>query len=115
MDWLDVAIRDGQGRTRSFQVENRPKAIMAMVKARIKEMHASLGQCLFCLENTGAFRNHLLTALGKLGGHVYMVPALHIKRSMGMVRGKNDQVDAQRIALFLARNHSELDRWKPSR
>lgn len=115
MDWVDVAIRDGHGRKWSFQVENSPKAITAMVKARAKEMQASLGQCLFCLENTGAFRNHLLGALGKLGVRVYMVPALHIKRSMGMVRGKNDRVDAERIALFLARTHGDLTPWEPSR
>ena len=41
-----------------------------------------------------------------------MVPANEIKRSIGLVRGKNDKIDARRIAQYCKRFHDKL---KPSK
>tara|TARA_B100002003_G_C14020845_1_gene492287 strand:+ start:424 stop:555 length:132 start_codon:yes stop_codon:yes gene_type:complete len=37
--------------------------------------------------------------------NVYVIDPKHIKRSIGLVRGKNDKVDAKRIAIFIERNY----------
>jgi transposase len=37
---------------------------------------------------------------------------LHLKKSLGLVRGKNDKVDAIRITGFIEKNYTELPRWK---
>ncbi|WP_322971946.1 hypothetical protein [Faecalibacter sp. LW9] len=33
---------------------------------------------------------------------------------MGLVRGKNDKIDSERIALFLLKNYMDLQEWKPN-
>lgn len=62
----------------------------------------------FCFENTGVY---------SLGLHIYFsehdldcseVPALEIKRSRGLRRGKSDTVDAKDIALYSIRNRDKL-------
>ena len=60
-----------------------------------------------CFEHTGIYSLSLATYLEQNRLSFAMVPALEIKRSMGMVRGKNDAVDAQRIAEYaFLRRHS---------
>jgi hypothetical protein len=39
----------------------------------------------------------------------------HIKESLGMIRGKNDKVDAQRIALYAYKNREQARLWTPKR
>jgi len=39
-----------------------------------------------------------------------MVPGLEIKRSLGLVRGKNDKIDAQRIAEYCFRRRDDIHR-----
>ncbi|MFD2934606.1 hypothetical protein [Spirosoma flavum] len=40
---------------------------------------------------------------------------IHIKESLGMIRGKNDKVDAQRIAFYAYKNREEVHLWTPKR
>jgi transposase len=55
----------------------------------------------------------LLAQLLENGRFVYSaVPALEIKQSIGMTRGKNDQVDAERIAFYAAANSYKLKETK---
>ena len=41
--------------------------------------------------------------------------AIAIKRSLGLVRGKNDRIDAERIALYAMRFQDKCTLWKPPR
>ncbi len=67
----------------------------------------SLESVIVCFEHTGIYSLSLATYLEQRGLSFAMVPALEIKRSLGMVRGKNDAVDAQRIAEYAyLRRHS---------
>jgi transposase len=42
---------------------------------------------------------------------VYVINPLHLKKSLGLVRGKNDRIDALRIAQFIEKNYQELKPW----
>ena len=53
---------------------------------------------IICFEHTGMYSIKLATYLNDLGIPFAMLPALQIKQSIGIRRGKNDQIDAQRIA-----------------
>ena len=44
-----------------------------------------------------------------------MESAVRIKRSLGLVRGKNDKVDAERIAKFAHYHQSQAKLWEPKR
>ncbi len=55
---------------------------------------------LFCMEHMGIYTRNLVKYLMSRGGKVWLESSLHIKRSIGLVRGKNDKIDAERIARF---------------
>ena len=40
---------------------------------------------------------------------------VNIIRSLGLQRGKNDRVDAHRIALYAYKNRDDVKLWKPQR
>ena len=52
-------------------------------------------QALFCLEHTGIYNHNLLEWIVKKAYHLWLESPLAIKKSLGIQRGKNDQVDAQ--------------------
>lgn len=60
------------------------------------------------MENTGLYNWNLYSAVEQSGIDVYVINALHLKKSMGLVRGKNDRVDAVRIATFLQLNQQDM-------
>ena len=64
------------------------------------------------MENTGRYNWPLYEVLAGLHHQVFVVSPLHLKKSMGLVRGKNDKIDAVRIAAFIEKNHPELVPWK---
>ena len=55
---------------------------------------------LFCMEHMGIYTKNLMKYLMSRGGKVWLESSLHIKRSIGLARGKNDKIDAERIAKF---------------
>jgi hypothetical protein len=52
------------------------------------------------MEHTGIYTRHLVESLLLQNAQVWMESALHLKRSIGMIRGKNDKVDSYRIARY---------------
>lgn len=71
-------------------------------------------EVLIGMENTGRYNWALYEVLKDLHHQVYVISPLHLKKSMGLVRGKNDKIDAIRIASFISKNHTDIPRWKPS-
>lgn len=72
-------------------------------------------QLIVCLEHTGIYTYPVLDYLTKKGIKVCLEPALQIKQSQGMKRGKSDKVDARRIAQYAYKNRHELKFWRPQR
>jgi transposase len=50
------------------------------------------------MEHTGMYSSKFESFLKELGVEYCKIPSLEIKRSLGMTRGKNDRIDAERIA-----------------
>jgi len=72
-------------------------------------------QLIVCMEHTGIYCYPLLAYLTKQGIKIYVEPAVRIKQSQGLLRGKNDKADSRRIARFVFKNHGELKLWSPKR
>jgi transposase len=66
---------------------------------------------LIAMENTGRYNWNLYEVLADKTFPVYVISPLHLKKSMGLVRGKNDKVDAIRITAFLQKHYQELEPW----
>lgn len=97
------------------QVSNDKKGIDEFLKCLRQQTKAAIGQCLFCMEHTGIYNNPLLKALYQQSANTWVERAAHIQESMGLTRGKTDQVDAKRIALFAYKNRDEVRLWAPPR
>ena len=69
---------------------------------------------LFCLEHTGIYSRQLVDFLLLKGGKVWLESSLHLKRSMGLVRGKNDKIDSLRIAHYAMLNRDKAKLVSPS-
>ena len=92
-------------------LENRPKKLQLFFKS----LKLDPRKTLVCLEHTGVYNIHLVEVLCKLGFHVWLESALRIKRSIGMVRGKSDKIDAGRIAKYAFLHQEQANLWIPSR
>ena len=66
------------------------------------------GKVFFCMEHTGVYAIPLCCFLNDHGIDYTLVPALVIRRSLGLQRGKSDKADAHTIARFALRFYDEL-------
>src|SRR5262245_23137680 len=105
---LDISISSDTEQLCTVQIPNTPTQVSKAVSLLMKKHQLQWKDCVFCMENTGVYTTHLLQYLCAHTQQVYVVNPLHLKQSMGLTRGKNDKVDAQRIARFIARNYREL-------
>jgi transposase len=66
----------------------------------LKDQNIKPADALIVMEHTGLYSYHLEAFLHAHSIAFVKVSALEIKRSLGLVRGKNDKIDAQRIARY---------------
>jgi len=103
---LDICVLNSTSKEFD-QIKNKRKSVASFFKAyRGVDVRV-------CCENTGMYSWILLQVLTELGILVYQVNPLHLKRSMGLVRGKNDIIDSYRIGLFISKNHDNLTPYQP--
>jgi transposase len=93
--------------TEHFIVENNSKGVKSIIIA-LKKRKIDPSTVLFCCENTGVYTFPLSSNLSILNLDYWVVPAIEIKRSTGISRGKNDKADAKDIALYSLRNIDKL-------
>lgn len=105
---LDFCIKSGNDFSLK-SIENQVSAIKKLSE-HLKKQEAEI---YVAMENTGHYNFNLYEVLQNFDFNVFVVDPKHIKRSIGLTRGKNDKVDAKRIAVFIQRNHEDFDCWKP--
>jgi len=106
--WIDVCIDS----TQMHEVfENSNKGIKKMIKWTLKNSTYPKDQILFIFEHTGLYSELITELLSHEDIFFTVVSGLEIKRSLGLVRGKDDKADAIKIALYGYRLRDEI---KPS-
>ncbi len=88
-------------------IANQAKAITAFIKS-LKKNNCKASEVLFCLENTGVYSMPICYWLQANGLDYWVVPALEVKRSKGITRGKTDKADAKDIAYYAVTHLHEL-------
>lgn len=83
--------------------KNEPSGFKLLEQWILKQTGLPLPDLLVCFEHTGLYSLSLAHFLEEKQAPFAMVPALEIKRSMGITRGKNDLIDSKRIAEFACR------------
>jgi len=97
---LDVFIREAKVHK---QFKNNSDGFGLLVKWLEKQTKEPLDSVLVCFEHTGLYSLPLTVFLEEKQIPFSMIPALEIKRSLGVTRGKNDFIDSKRIAEFAYR------------
>jgi transposase len=98
---LDVTILcecNNTTKTEHYKIENNEKSIAQFVKRKLGCY--SPEQLLFCFETTGIYSLPLSCYLSDNKLPYWQVPALEIKRSKGISRGKSDKIDSNDIAFY---------------
>jgi transposase len=102
---LDVFIH---GLGYYFVTENNPKGFVVLLETIFKVTNCKQEDLFFCFENTGKYSKMLSVFLHTQSITFVMEPALKIKKSLGLTRGKNDKVDSRRIALYAYEKRESL-------
>jgi len=91
-----------------FTVTNDPAGYAQFLEICCVKLSCKGDDLFFCFENTGRYSRLLSVFLHENGITYAMVPALDIKQSKGLSRGKSDKKDAKSIALYAWRKRDEL-------
>ena len=111
---FDVAIINGTTLSHdSFVFENTTKGTKAMINL-LKNRKINIHETFFCMEHTGVYGKLIIARLLEIQAFFCVEMALKIMRATVVSRGKNDKLDAIRIAKYALKNHRELDLYKPS-
>ena len=96
------------------RIANQKEVIESYLQEQLSK-EVSFENTLFCMENTGIYTQLLLRVLVAQGCSVWLEHAMEIKQSMGVVRGKDDKIDAQRIAHYAARFQDKVRLYTPAK
>ena len=103
---LDAAIYPAKDKKLDFlHFDNTQKGLGEMM-TWLKRRGVKPSEMIICAEHTGVYTNPLIAFADKKGLALSLNSPLDIKHSMGIARGKNDAVDAGRIAEY-AHNHRD--------
>lgn len=112
---LDFAVMRGGTLLFHREIANAQRDIALFMAELSRLPQFGIRSAIFCMEHTGIYNHHLLGHLHKKGAHIWLQTAIQIKRSMGSVRGKNDKVDAIRIADYAYTHREKARFWAPAR
>jgi transposase len=112
---LDCAVMNGTKLLYHKEIPNIPQDIAAFVSELKGIPDLTMGRTVFGMEQTGIYTAHLLNNLKRLKTNIVLEDAVHIRSSLGKMRGKYDKLDAMRIGRYLYKNKDCLRLWEQRR
>lgn len=108
-DTLDLALlkEECYGSFQDYKVENSFNGF-DKVENWVLKQEIDFKDCLFCMEHTGTYGLLFFAWLSQMEVDYCVEPGTQIKKSIGMARGKNDKIDARRIADYAYSNRAKL-------
>jgi transposase len=106
---LDVCLHDAKQHKRFKNDEEGFEKLFLWI---LKETGLPDEDIAFCFEHTGLYSMPLSFFLHQRQICFYFVSGLMVKRSLGLVRGKNDKVDAKHLAHFAYIHREELQPYQ---
>lgn len=91
------------------KLENSNKEFGVLCKWALSMSKVGKDKLLFVFEHTGLYSHQLATYMATNKFNFIMVPGLEIKRSLGIARGKDDKIDAAKIARYAYRLRDEIE------
>ena len=107
----NLCYRRGLEIVREEECLNEIKALKKAIKAALKAVEAMEEEVLICAEYTGRYIYPLTVTCQELDLFLWLDDPTRIKNSMGLTRGKNDAIDAARIAEYAFRYSDKAVRY----
>lgn len=118
-DWLDVSVlacEDGDIHTILEKRFSNDESDLEKLKIKLLRLNVTFDKsCLVVCENTGIYKDPLVKFFTKQRCLFSIESGQRIKKSLGIQRGKNDLIDARRIAEYAFINRRKLTIWKTPR
>lgn len=110
---LDLALLEDaeNSRFKDIVVTNDFKGFDS-ISGWLEKHKVHLKDCVFCMEHTGTYGLLFFAWLSQMEIDYCVEPALKIKRSLGITRGKDDKVDARRIADYAFTRRTKLQAYR---
>jgi transposase len=105
---LDLCFQEGEKILKEFVVENTTNAIKGALKGVLKEFQLEASELLLCAEYTGQYTYPLCCVCEEMGLDLWLENPTQIKLRSGMQRGKNDKIDARKIAHYAFRFQDKM-------
>lgn len=96
-------------------IANKEGVIKKFLQDLVAQHRLSESQLYLGVENTGRYSWPVLKVVTLTSANLYLLSPLHINKSQGLVRGKSDAVDSERIARFVRKNIDELSVYQKPR
>ena len=109
-----VVLIDGQYHVHD-QIKNEKKVLERWIKRLSKELRSKCDEWLLCIEHTGLYCAHIVEVVDKMGLRLWIEDASRIKAFHSLARGKNDELDAERIAEYGYLKRGEAKIWAAPR
>ena len=100
---LDICVMCGSKVVTEEQVTNHQQAILKLINELKRDLNMTNGDFIICAEHTGQYTYPLICVCKSIDCKLWLENPTQIKYSCGMTRGKNDKVDAKRIAMYASR------------
>ena len=107
----NLCYRRGLEVVREEECLNEIKALKKAFRVALKLVEARKDEVLICAEYTGRYIYPLTVACQELNLFLWLDDPTRIKNSMGLIRGKNDAIDAARIAEYAFRHSDKAIRY----
>ena len=107
----NLCYRSGLEIVREEECSNEVKVLKKAFKSALKALDAAMDEVLICAEYTGRYIYPLTIACQELDLFLWLDDPTRIKNSMGLTRGKNDAIDATRIAEYAFRYSDKAVRY----
>jgi transposase len=114
-DTLDLSVIVDGKNLQHYCIKNSTREIKSTVNKFMRALGATLDDTVFCMEHTGMYNLPLVKWLQNQKGKMWLESGVHIRKTLGLVRGKNDKVDSARIAMYAYINRHQIRFWKAPR
>lgn len=112
---LDIAILTSTGVLEQQKIDNTEAAFTNLLRTLKSSYKATRFNTFYCAENMGIYATFLKKIALKKKLVVCFENPMQIKQSLGIQRGKNDAIDALRIAKYARMHWAKLKVWQPPR
>jgi len=114
-DTLDLSVVVDGKNLQHYCIKNSTRDIKSSVNKIMKAFGATVDDTIFCMEHTGLYNLPLVKWLQSQQGKMWLESGVHIRKTLGLVRGKNDKVDSARIAMYAYINRHQIKLWNAPR